>query len=207
MLSDVKPYLVARTLLAPWMKKHLEVLGSENLPLKTPFLLGVNHIDWLDGLYVAYAASDVTYRRVYFLSATNNYWMFRTTIKVDRSKPRDSLHYANNVLKHGHCVCIFPEGKRNTSQELLEGKTGLARLAMATRLPMIPVGLSGPSGESFMDSIRLMNNRQEKVVVRFGQPITYWEYYRREATPDIIGDVTRHIMQSIGHLAGKTYAF
>jgi 1-acyl-sn-glycerol-3-phosphate acyltransferase len=54
-----------------------------------------------------------------------------------------SLRPAEDALAAGECVCIFPEGVISDDLELTLGKTGVARLARASGVPVTPVGLWG----------------------------------------------------------------
>lgn len=204
--SEIKPYPMTRLFLGSLLRRYAaQVNGLARLPLHTPFIIAANHIDFLDGFYLAYTLSDKVYRKVFFLSKTNNYFLFRTTIKVEPKEPNASLNAAINILRGGNCVCIFPEGQRNGTDVIGKGKTGVARLAMHTRLPLVPVGLQGPSASSFGGSILQLLRGKDQLTISIGEPITYWEYYRQEATPEIINKVTDHIMQSIAALAHKRY--
>src|SRR5204862_1498433 len=55
----------------------------------------------------------------------------------------DSLQAAERALRDGECVCIFPEGVISDDLELMPGKTGVARLAAISGVPVMPVGLWG----------------------------------------------------------------
>lgn len=51
---------------------------------------------------------------------------------------------ATAYLKEGDSIYIFPEGKLNTHQQLLEFKKGIARIYLAYPCPVIPIGLIAP---------------------------------------------------------------
>ena len=54
-----------------------------------------------------------------------------------------SLDAAVAALEAGECVAVFPEGTISLDLEPMPGKTGAARLAALTGVPVTPVGLWG----------------------------------------------------------------
>lgn len=102
-------------------------------------------------------------------------------IFIDRKDPRqsmDCLKSAQKLLQEGYSVVIFPEGTRNKGGELLEFKSGGVRIAVKTKLPIVPVCIQG--------SHRVMekNNmwiRPAKVSIQILPPI-YTEALSKEDT-------------------------
>jgi 1-acyl-sn-glycerol-3-phosphate acyltransferase len=73
-------------------------------------------------------------------------------------------------LDEGKLLGMYPEGTRSPDGRLYKGKTGLARLALETGVPVIPVAMIGtnkvnPPGTSML--------RFGKVTVRFGKPMDF----------------------------------
>src|SRR5690349_6780008 len=67
----------------PLFKPKLRrVTGAENLPSAGGYLLAANHVDWLDGFYIAAAVGLANGTPVHFLSASNNYWWTTITIQI-----------------------------------------------------------------------------------------------------------------------------
>lgn len=65
---------------------------------------------------------------------------------------------------------MYPEGTRSPDGRLYKGKTGLARLALHTGVPVIPVAMIGtnvvnPPGRKML--------RFGRVTVRFGKPMDF----------------------------------
>ncbi|MEO6886586.1 MAG: lysophospholipid acyltransferase family protein [Jatrophihabitantaceae bacterium] len=69
-------------------------------------------------------------------------------VSVDRAAPSPSaaLAPAADALRSGKVLCMYPEGTINTTPErgLLDGRTGVVRLAMAAGVPIVPIGQWGP---------------------------------------------------------------
>ena len=67
-------------------------------------------------------------------------------IFIDRQDARqsmDCLKQAQELLKEGYSVVIFPEGTRNNGGELLEFKAGAIRMATRAGVPIVPVCIEG----------------------------------------------------------------
>jgi len=147
-------YAFARTVLYPPLHWGLRwvIEGAQRIPPHGPVLLASNHISYLDPLTLAYLA-DRRHRRVRFLAKAELFdkssirWLLRGTrqIPVVRNSPTaaGSLQAAVDALAAGECVVVFPEGTISTDLEPMAGKSGTARLAQLTGVPVMPVGLWG----------------------------------------------------------------
>ncbi len=147
-------YDLARTLLRPPLRRGLEwrVEGLEHIPESGPALLAVNHISLTDPPAVGYLA-DLRGREARFLATSG---LFRYPllagllrrmgqIPVERATSRAaaSLEPAAAALGAGEVVVIFPEGGLSADLDPGRGRTGVARLARAAGVPVIPVGIWG----------------------------------------------------------------
>ena len=102
-------------------------------------------------------------------------WFFTAVgqVPIDRSSAdaaQAALDTAQRVLGEGKLLGMYPEGTRSPDGRLYKGKTGLARLALETGVPVIPVAMIGtnkvnPPGTSML--------RFGKVTVRFGKPMDF----------------------------------
>ena len=130
--------------------------GREHLPTSGPAILVSNHLTSLDaaflGEYVGYAG-----RWPYFLAKAS---LFRVPglglvlrragiIPVHRgtAQAADALVKAREHLALGRLIVMFPEGTTTYDPELwpMTPRTGAARLALGTGVPVLPVGLWGTS--------------------------------------------------------------
>lgn len=72
-------------------------------------------------------------------------WFYRLSgnLVIDRANPRDARDSldaaARTIREEGVSVWFMPEGHRNTEPELLPFKTGAFRLALAARVPVVPI--------------------------------------------------------------------
>ena len=123
-------------------------------------------------------------------------------VPVDRSGGRRSeaaLLTGLKILAEGDCLGIYPEGTRSPDGRLYKGRTGIARLAMESGAPVIPVAMFNtnqiqPTGK-LMPKIR-------RVKMQFGEPM----YFTGDSTDmNTLRDVTDEIMRKIQSMSGQEY--
>ena len=124
---------------------------------------------------------------------------------IDRSgngAAEGALLAAKRVLDEGELFGIYPEGTRSHDGRLYRGKAGVARLALETGVPVIPVAVVGtdvvaPPGKKFGSFTRPM--------VRFGKPLDFSRYEGMENDRYILRSITDEIMYEIMRLSGQEY--
>src|SRR5438445_3724882 len=136
---------------ALWFNWHFE--GMEHIPREGAVLVACNHISYLDPIAHAYMMVRAG-RRPRFLAKSELYhnWFLRQVLEgahqipVERgsgsSAPLDS---AIQALKEGEAVMIYPEGTvtRNPDFTPMQGRTGVARLTLASEVPVLPIAVWG----------------------------------------------------------------
>jgi len=144
-------FIIRKLLYLPiriFLIKDLE--GMDRIPKKGAAILAFNHQSLFD--FICFIA--ISPRNIYYLTAEKFYshpfWrpimQMTGQIKVERtSKDKDVVHKAvYDHLKKGHLVGIFPEGTRSPHKDaMLPGYTGVARYALETGIPVIPIGICG----------------------------------------------------------------
>jgi 1-acyl-sn-glycerol-3-phosphate acyltransferase len=147
-------YSVAKGVFWPWLRwgLHWTIEGAHNIPTSGPALLASNHVSYLDPLVLAYLA-DRRHRKVRFLAKAELFEkrglgaFLRSAhqIPVHRGSAdaAASLDHAVDALRRGECVTVFPEGTISLDLEPMVGKSGTARLAQQSGVPVTPVGLWG----------------------------------------------------------------
>ena len=126
-------------------------------------------------------------------------------VPIDRSgasAAEGALASARQILEQGDLFGIYPEGTRSHDGKLYRGKTGVARLALETGVPVIPVAVLGtdvvaPPGKKFGTFTR--------PGVRFGKPLDFSRYEGMENDRYILRSITDEIMYEIMRLSGQEY--
>lgn len=147
-------YGVARAALLPPLHLGIQWVleGDGAIPKSGPVILASNHVSYLDPLALAYVANRRK-RKVRFLAKDELFdkrglgsmlrAMRQIPVRRGTSEAAGSLDAAVDALGRGECVAVFPEGTISLDLEPMPGKSGTARLAAASGVPVTPVGLWG----------------------------------------------------------------
>ncbi|MBU4301126.1 MAG: 1-acyl-sn-glycerol-3-phosphate acyltransferase, partial [Actinobacteria bacterium] len=139
-------------MLASMKKYDLKHSGSENAPVRGPFILVANHQTKVDVFAIGLAIAGtlarsrlVPWAKVEIGKGKEGIlgwilWRFLGTIPIDReeSETEGAIEKSLNLLKRGRIVCVFPEGTRYPNGELGPFRHGVANLARATPVPILP---------------------------------------------------------------------
>ena len=208
-------YWIIKAIVKPLMLGlyRIRVEGLENVPRKGAAIIAANHVSFLDSFFIPLVIKrrKMTYlaKADYFKSWKTS-WFFKSVgqISCEReggSKSQQSLEIALDVLKGKHLLGIYPEGTRSPDGRLYRGRTGVARLALTSGAPVIPVGLVGT--DKVMPKaakIPKLLGRVE-VTVRFGKPLDFSRYAGQETDRFVLRSVTDEIMFEIMQLSGQQY--
>lgn len=146
--------MVVKNALKPLVKYGLKwkIEDAHAIPAHGPAIVASNHSSYVDPLALAYLA-DVRKRRARFLAKRELFekramgWALRQMgqIPVDRGTgdAAAALQAARDALDEGKMVVIFPEGTISLDLDPTPGKTGTARLAQMSGVPVTPIGLWG----------------------------------------------------------------
>jgi 1-acyl-sn-glycerol-3-phosphate acyltransferase len=191
-----------------------EVSGLEHVPTEGPAILASNHLSYADWLFMPLTINrKVTFvaKAEYFTTPGFKGWLQKTffsgagQVPIDRSgadAAAGALMSAKKVLGEGELFGIYPEGTRSHDGKLYRGKTGVARLAIETGVPVIPVAVVGtdivaPPGKKF--------GHWTRPLVRFGKPLDFSRYEGLENDRFILRSATDEIMYEIMRLSGQEY--
>jgi 1-acyl-sn-glycerol-3-phosphate acyltransferase len=191
-----------------------QVSGAENVPAEGPAILASNHLSYVDWMFMPLTLP----RRVTFVAKAEYFntpgvkgWFQKKffsgagQVPIDRSgasAAEGALSAAKRILTDGGLFGIYPEGTRSHDGRLYRGKTGVARLALETKVPVIPIAVVGtdvvaPPGKTFGSVTR--------PVVRFGKPLDFSRYEGMENDRYILRSITDEIMYEIMRLSGQEY--
>jgi 1-acyl-sn-glycerol-3-phosphate acyltransferase len=200
---------ILRLVFRPWAE------GTQYVPRTGPAIIASNHLSFSDHFFAPLPLP----RKVVFL-AKSEYFTGRGIkglfsraffsgvggIPVDRSGGEASeraLATGLRVLAGGYLLGIYPEGTRTPDGRLFRGKTGVARLALEARVPVIPCAMIG--GFEFQPPGRITPRLRIRPGVKFGPPLDFSRYYGLENDRIVLRAVTDEIIYSIMKLSGQEY--
>ncbi|WP_066362318.1 lysophospholipid acyltransferase family protein [Herbidospora mongoliensis] len=201
------PFL--HTVFRPWAE------GVDNVPKEGPVILAGNHLSFADHFFgalflprkvISLGKSD------YFTGSGLKGVLSRAffsgvgTVPIDRSGGKASeaaLTTGLRVLGEGHVLGIYPEGTRSPDGRLYKGKTGVARLALESRAPVIPWAMVKTF--EMMPPGRLLPKFGIRPGVRYGKPLDFSRYYGMENDFHVLRAVTDEIMYALMELSGQEY--
>jgi 1-acyl-sn-glycerol-3-phosphate acyltransferase len=213
------PDVLYRTLeltLAPALRAGYRpvIAGAEHVPHSGPVILAANHESFADEFFIPVGA-----RRQVFYFAKAEYFtapglrgramaaFFRGMgqVPVERGDMRSAAAVIDTgieVLGEGKALGIFPEGTRSPDGRLYKFRTGVARLALRTGAPVVPVGLVGTRDVQPPESKRWYRRRVE---VHFGAPLQFGHLAAQERSSRVLREVTDTIRTQIQQLSGQEY--
>lgn len=193
-----------------------EYEGLNNIPKNENFIIAANHESPLDAMLITAVFDSTLNKKVHFLASN---YMFRTRwraffvgktlgcIPVD-FKPGHTdccLAKAKDLIEKGGIIAIFPEGVKD-SPALLRGKTGVIRLALASKKPVLPIGISRTYDVIPMG--RIMPRRLKRIVrLRIGSLMSFERYHNKKISKKSTRELTDTVMESIARLSGKEYNY
>ena len=209
-------WLLKYVLLGPWLRLIFrpEVEGREYLPREGPAILASNHLSFSDSIFMPLMVKrKVTFvaKQEYFTGKglkgflTRMFFVGAGTIPVDRSggkAAQAAIDTGLRVLREGKLFGIYPEGTRSPDGRLHRGKTGVARLALMSGAPVIPVAMLNADE---IQPIGKIIPRVRRVRIRFGPPLDFSRYAGMAGDRFIERAVTDEIMYELMTLSGREY--
>jgi len=186
--------------------------GAENIPQSGPMIAICNHISYIDPLIFAHFLY-ANGRAVRFLGKASLFkvpvlgWILRhgEQVPVEREvkgAPTVALPHALAFLEAGHCVGVYPEGTltRDPAGWPMVAKTGLARLAVMSKAPVIPCAQWGAAEILPTYGKRLKLWPRTKVTVIAGEPLDFSPWYDMEEDQGAMLEATAYAMLAITQL-------
>jgi 1-acyl-sn-glycerol-3-phosphate acyltransferase len=205
-------YWVVKGTLTPVLRTgyRIHIEGKDHVPRDGAAIIAANHRSFLDSIFLPL----VIPRRVTFVAKAEYFddkktaWFFRGVgqIPIRReggSASERALDSAMEVLRDGGVFGIYPEGTRTRDGYMHRGHTGVARLAMRSGAPVIPVGLIGT--DEVQPTDKKMPRLFKRVAIRFGEPLEPARYGDRPNDHLALREYTDEIMYEIAQLSGYEY--
>ena len=192
----------------PWIR------GEENIPTEGPAILASNHLAVIDSFFLPLMIErEVAFigKSDYFTGKGVKGWAVKSfmrtvgTIPVDRSGGKASmaaLQAGIDRLNSGELFGIYPEGTRSPDGRLYRGKTGVARVALATGAPVVPVAmidtnLAQPIGQAIP--------KLHRTGVVVGESLDFSRYHGLGNDRFVLRSITDEIMYALMALSGQEY--
>jgi 1-acyl-sn-glycerol-3-phosphate acyltransferase len=209
-------WLLKYIILGPWLKLIFrpQVEGRDNVPDDGPAIIASNHLSFSDSIFMPLMVRrKVTFvaKAEYFTGRGLKGWLIKMffvgtgTIPVDRSGGRAAqaaLDTQLRVLRAGQIAGIYPEGTRSPDGRLYRGKTGVARLALESGAPVIPVVML--NADEIQPPGKVIP-RIKRVKIRFGAPLDFARYAGMTGDRFVERAITDEIMYELMELSGREY--
>jgi 1-acyl-sn-glycerol-3-phosphate acyltransferase len=185
--------------------------GTEHVPAEGAAILASNHLSAADWIFMPLSLK----RRVTFLAKAEYFtgkgvkgFLQRVffagsgQVPIDRSSAsaaEDAIRTGIRILREGNLLGIYPEGTRSPDGRLYRGKIGVARMALETGAPVVPVAMvyrfrKLPFGRKLL-----------QVRVKFGEPLDFSRYEGMAGDRFVERSITDEIMYDIMTLSGQEY--
>jgi 1-acyl-sn-glycerol-3-phosphate acyltransferase len=189
---------------------RIRVEGLEHVPKRGGAILASNHVSFSDSIFLP----AVLRRRVTFVAKAEYFddpktaWIFRALgqIPIRRgggSASQGALDAASEVLQAGRLFGIYPEGTRSPDGRLYRGRTGVARLALTNKVPVVAVAMIGTREAQPIGQIK--PNVFRPITVRFSAPLDFSRFQDRAKEPLALRQITDEIMFELQALSGQEY--
>ncbi|MDY5784624.1 lysophospholipid acyltransferase family protein [Corynebacterium sp.] len=215
-----KWYTLFKAIIGPplylWNRPKIE--GAHNVPDTGAVILPSNHQSVLDSFYLPlmlrrqmtfpakneyFTAPGITGRikRFFFISVGQ--------IPVDRGTAgagQALREAARKVLDAGGMLAIYPEGTRSPDGRIYKGRTGMARIAMESGAPVVPVAMLNTRRAN---PIGTVIPRPVRVGIKIGEPIDPHEWARDNGfdpeSREVVRAFTDFVMRRLSELSGYEY--
>ena len=209
-------WLMKYVLLGPLLRIAFRprVEGAQHLPHTGGALVASNHLAVIDSFVLPLMVprrmtfpAKVEYFNQPGLVGTLKRWFFTGMgqIPIDRGNAnaaRAALDTGVRVVREGRLFGIYPEGTRSPDGRLYKGRTGVARMALEARVPVVPVAMIGtdranPVGSRFW--------RPCRITIRIGAPIDFARYHGVGDDRQVERAMTDEVMSALHDLSEQEY--
>ncbi|TAM69086.1 MAG: 1-acyl-sn-glycerol-3-phosphate acyltransferase [Microbacteriaceae bacterium] len=200
---------IVKSIFRPW------VVGAEKIPKHGGVILASNHLSFIDSIVLPLMID----RRVSFLAKSEYFtrkgvvgWLTKTfmmatgQLPIDRSGGKASeasLNTGLRVLAGGDVLGIYPEGTRSPDARLYRGRTGVARMILEGRVPVVPVVM--------VDTEKVMPigtkvPKLGRIGIIVGDALDFSRFEGMASDRFILRSITDEIVYTLHALGGQEYA-
>lgn len=188
-------------------------LGLDNFP-DGGFVFASNHIAHIDPLMVSHLLydQDISPR---FLAKSGLFevpalgWIMRVTGQIpvyrNTGAALDAFSASVEAVNRGACVIVYPEGTISRDPDLwpMKGKTGAARIALATGQPLVPVAQWGSHEVLYPYTKRPHLIPRKTITFIVGAPLDIDDLRERPLSAETARVATARLMIEISRLLGE----
>lgn len=182
--------------------------GGEHLPASGGFIAAGNHMSNIDPLTFAHFLYDhghaprILAKASLFTIPVVGTLLLRTgqiPVLRNSSAAAHSLTTGVEALRAGSCVAVFPEGTLTRDPDLwpMVAKTGVARLALEARVPVVPIAQWGMQNILPQYSKKFRPFPRKLVSVWAGPPVDLDDLYDRPRDAATLHEATNRVMDAI----------
>lgn len=169
---------------------RIKVVGRENVPKNGGMILAVNHkSNWDPIIAGAYCPRKLRFMAKSDLFKNKLFGALITKLgafPIQRGKGDiGAIKGAFSILKNNDAMLMFPEGRRVKNNQRVKAKIGVSMIATHSRVPVIPLCISG--------DYRFFH----KLVITFGEPVLFDEYYEQKLDNDKLQALADGVMDTI----------
>ncbi len=176
-----------------WPVTRTKYTNAKNIPDEGHYIIAPNHISSLDAIHIGIGQSKI----VRFMAKAELFrnkpgaWFFTKlgAFPVERGKGDwDSINNAKQMLENGELVCIFIEGTRSKTGELLRPKSGAVLIAHQMNCKIVPASITYRGKKRHFFS---------RLYVSFGEPVSTEELGVINGSPREYREASRQLMEKI----------
>ena len=186
-------------------------VGGENIPKVGKVIVASNHVSYLDVLFLSHflyrngrAPRYIGKEGVFKVPVIGKIVLAAGMVPVARESKDASkaLDHAVKLLEGGHCVGVYPEGTltRDPNGWPMVAKTGLARLAISTQTPVIPIAQWGSQivMPTYEKKLKIFPRTPIKMLA--GKALDFSPWYGKENDADALREATAFMMRELTNL-------
>ena len=169
---------------------RIEIEGKEHLPERGKAIVSPNHFSMMDPIIIgAFLPRKVNFMAKEELFSNKLFALILNKLGVFPVKRGGAdigaIRTALRILNNGDIFCIFPEGTRSKTGEILKAKPGTAMIAIRARSPIIPIAIIG--------DYKLFS----KVKIIIDKPVYLSDYYDKKVSTDEYRELSQEILNTI----------
>jgi 1-acyl-sn-glycerol-3-phosphate acyltransferase len=194
-----------------WLAGRARYQGREHIPAEGGAIIVANHISHIDPIFSGLVVH--TARRVPRFLAKHSLWSVpvlgavlrgsgQIPVYRDTADAQSSLRAGTAALNEGKVVVIYPEGtiSRDPAGWPMQSRTGVARLALSTDVPVVPTVHWGTREVLDGYNKKFRPLPRTTITVRCGEPVDLSAYRGRPMDATLLREVTDLLMTRVREL-------